>query len=144
MPGLQAPHGGVIPPDILVTLLKPDLFLVNVVSKVAIVFELTCPWDGNIQRSHEYKEQRYAALVGDLSNNFTVFQFSVEVSVRGQLSKSNRARLKSFAFRCCDDPRKRAKLLVERSSKAALLSSYSIFGARNEPTWLSPLPLVVR
>ena len=112
LPGLQAPHGGVIPPDILVTLLKPDLFLVNVVSKVAIVFELTCPWDGNIQRSHEYKEQRYAALVGDLSNDFTVFQFSVEVSVRGQLSKSNRARLKSFAFRCCNDPRKRARLLV--------------------------------
>ena len=100
--------------------------------------------DSNIQRSHDYKEQKYTALVNDLSNDYTVFQFSVEVSVRGQITKSNRARLKSLAFRCCADSRKMAKLFVGKCSKAALLSSFSIFGARKEPTWLSPFPLVVR
>ena len=59
--------------------------------------ELMCPWDSNIQRSHDFKEQKYAALVGDLSRDFKVSLFSVEVSARGQISKANRARLKCFA-----------------------------------------------
>ena len=44
MPGFEAPHGGTIPPHILVTNLRPDLFIVNEAEKKA-VFELTCPWD---------------------------------------------------------------------------------------------------
>ena len=144
LPGFQAPHGGSIPPDILTTVLKPDLFLFNLDKREAVIFELTCPWDGNIQRSHDFKEQKYAALVGDLSRDFKVFLFSVEVSARGQISKANRARLKSFAHRCCRDSRTTTKRLIEKCSKAALLSSYSIFGARKEPSWLAPNPLLIR
>ena len=144
MAGYQAPHGGTIPPHILVTNLRPDIFIVDENARIAIVFELTCPWDNNIERSHNYKEEKYAPLVADLTNAFSVFHFSVEVSVRGQISKSNRARLKSFLYRSCRDARPLTKSLTKIVSKAALLSSFSLFNARKEPSWINPTPLVVK
>ena len=142
--GFQAPHGGVIPPHILVTRLKPDLFLVNESSREIVLLELTCPWDMNIERSHNYKEEKYAPLVADLSRNFKVFHFSIEVSVRGQVSKGNRTRLKSFIYRCCRHPKKVNGNLLSNCSRISLLCSYSIFSARREPSWSSPQLLAVR
>ena len=144
LPGFTAEHGGVIPPHILVTALRPDLFIVNEVSKVIVFFELTCPWDNNIARSHTFKEEKYAPLIADLSRDFTVFNFSVEVSARGQVTKENRARIKALVWRCCSTPKGVAKNLTDRMSKAALLTSFSLFCARKEPAWSSPGPLVVR
>ena len=144
MIGYQAPHGGTIPPHILVTNLRPDIFIVDENARIAIVFELTCPWDNNIERSHTYKEEKYSPLVADLANSFSVFHFSVEVSVRGQVTKNNRARLKSFVYRSCRDARPLTKSLTKIISKAALLSSFSLFNARKEPSWISPTPLVVK
>ena len=143
LPGYGAPHGGTIPPHVLVTNLRPDIFIVNESLRKAIVFELTCPWDANVQRSHAYKEDKYAPLVADLSRDFTVYHFSVEVTVRGQISKENRSRMKAFIFRCSDAPGKLTGRLVKSSSKAALLASFSIFSARKEPSWLNPAPLVI-
>ena len=143
MDGFQAPHGGTIPPHILVTNLKPDVFIVNEVSREVVIFELTCPWDTNVERSHVFKEEKYASLVTDLSRNFSVFQFSVEISVRGQITAANKARLKSFSFRCCRDAKMVTKSLLKVTSKAALLSSFSIFSARKEPAWTNPAPLVI-
>ena len=60
------------------------------------------------------------------------------------VDNSNRARLKAFALRCCDVRNSDIKKFVGFCSKASLLSSFAIFQARNEPTWSSPLPLVVR
>ena len=73
MPGYQAPHGGTIPPHILVTNLRPDIFIVDEAKREVIVFELTCPWDTNVVRMHAYKEDKYAPLVADLSHHFTAF-----------------------------------------------------------------------
>ena len=85
LPGYLAPGGGSIPPDVLVTNQRPDIFIVNYSSREAIVLELTCPWDGNVDRSHTYKEERYAPLIADLSRHYKTFLFSIEVSVRGQI-----------------------------------------------------------
>ena len=131
LPGFQAPHGGTIPPHILTTSFKPDF----------VIFELTCPWDSNIDRSHDFKEQKYSPLVADLSANYRVSLFSIEISARGFISKSNKARLKSFAFKCCNDAKLVTKSLIRVCSKASLLSSYSIFSARMEPSWNNPAPL---
>ena len=144
LPGYQAPHGGTIPPHVLVTALKPDIFLLNDSSQEVIVFELTCPWESNIARSHNYKREKYAPLITDLSQSNVVSFFPVEISARGQITKSNRSRLKAFLVKCCDNPNRIAKSLIRNASKAALLSSYSIFSARHEPTWEDPAPLVVR
>ena len=144
MPGYQAPHGGTIPPHVLVTNLRPDLFIIDETLRIALVFELTCPWDSNIDRSHSYKEEKYSPLIADLSRNLNAFLFSVEVSARGQITKANRSRLKAFVYRCCDDPKVTTSRVVKNCSKASLLSSYSIFSARKEPSWSSPSPLIAR
>ena len=143
LPGFEAPHGGTIPPHILVTNLRPDLFIVSESLQRVILIELTCPWDSNVQRSHAYKQEKYAPLVADLSQRFTVFHFSIEVTVRGQISKENQNRIRALIFRCCDNPGKLAGRVVKCSSKAALLSTYSIFCARMEPSWSSPIPLLI-
>ena len=142
--GHQAPHGGTIPPYILVTSLRPDIVVIKEDVREIIIFELTCPWDSNIERSHTYKEEKYAPLVADLSRNYRVFCFSFEVSVRGQVTKANKERLKAFVFRCCSDPKRNFKSLLENCSKASLLSSYSLFSARREPSWSSPAPLIIK
>ena len=144
LPGFQAPHGGTIPPDVIVTNLRPDIFIFDEAKREVLVFELTCPWDSNIERSHTYKEEKYAPLIADLSRVYKTFHFSFEVSARGQITKSNRARIKELVFRCCADPKPITKLLSTNISKAALLSSFSLFCARNEPSWVSPNPLIVR
>ena len=124
-------------PHILVTRLKHDLFLVDESAREIVLLELTCLWDTNTERSHNYKE-KYAPLITDLSRNFKLFPFSVEVSVRGQVSKVNRTRLKLFAYRCCRHPKKVTVGLISNCSKSSLLCSYSIFMARREPSWSSP------
>ena len=144
MPGYQAPHGGTIPPHILVTALKPGIVIVSSLSQEVIVLELTCPWDANIVRSHNFKAEKYAPLINDLSQRHVVSFFPVEVSARGHVSKENRSRVKAFLLKSCNANRAISKSLICVSSKAALLSSYTIFNARGEPTWEDPPPLVVK
>ena len=144
VPGFQAPHGGTIPPHILVTALRPDIVIFSETSQEIVLFELTCPWDSNIVRSHDFKSEKYAPLVADLSGNRIVHFFSVEVSARGQVTKENQSRLKSFFFKTCNGAARVSKSLIRICSKAALLSSYAIFSARREPTWEDPPPLIIR
>ena len=113
-------------------------------SQEVIVFELTCPWDSNIARSHAFKSDKYSPLIADLSQRFIVSFYSIEVSARGQVSKDNRSRLNNFLFKSCAYSRDLSKSLVRISSKTAILSSYSIFAARREPTRENPVPLTVR
>ena len=121
-----------------------DIVIVNELSQEVIIFELTCPWDRNIARGHSHKTEKYAPLVSDLSQRFIVSFYAIEVSARGQITKENRSRLKSFLLKCCSDPRAILKKVISIASKSALLSSYTIFSARKEPTWEDPPPLVVR
>ena len=146
LPGFFAPHGGTIPPDVLVTTFRPDLFLINETSRIIVMVELTCPWDGNIASSHDFKSEKYSPLVADLSRHYSVRYYPVEISVRGQVTKSNKARIKSFVFNCVDreNSRKTTRSLVDACSKVSLLCSFSIFSARNEPSWTSPSLLYAR
>ena len=142
LPGFLAPGGGSVPPHVIVTNLRPDIVIINESLREVVIFELTCPWDSNIDRSHAYKEDKYAPLVADISHAYTTYLFYIEISVRGQVSGVNKKRLKSYVYRSCVDPKPIYKSLVEICSKIALLSSYSIFTARNEPTWESPSLLI--
>ena len=142
--GSQAPHGGTIPPDVLVTNLRPDVVILNRESRRIALLELTCPWDKNVDNAHSFKQEKYSPLMADLSRTYTTFQFSVEVSVRGQVTKANRSRLKCLAYEFCLEPKKVTDSLIKNGSKAALLCSYSIFTARNEPSWMSPRHLTIR
>ena len=97
-----------------------------------------------MERSHEYKQEKYSPLVADLSRSYRTKYYPVEVSVRGQVTKKNKARFKLMIYGCCIDPRKNFKSLIANCSKLLLLSSFSIFSARKEPTWTSPGLLTVR
>ena len=142
LPGYLAPGGGSVPPHIITTNLRPDIFICNETLREVIVFELTCPWDGNIDRSHAFKENKYAPFVADLSRTYKTYHFSIEISVRGQVSSDNKKRLKAFVYRTCTDPKIVFKSIVQVCSKTSLLSSFSIFAARNEPSWESPSFLI--
>ena len=61
--------------------------------------------------------------------------FCVEISVRGQVTKANRARLKSFLLKTTGLTRGVSVDLICKMSKSALLSSFTIFCARNEALW---------
>ena len=138
MDGFHAPGGGSIPPDIIVTNLKPNIVIVNEATGEIVIFELTCPWDTNIDHSHAFKEEQYAHLMTDLSRRFRTYLFLVEISVRGQVTGNNKSRLKAFTYRVCDEPKQVFGSMVPACSKVALLSSFSIFSARNEPLWTNP------
>ena len=133
--GFGAGNGGTIPPDVLVTNQRPDILLLNRRIRKVILFELTVPWDANVETSHDLKVRKYAPLVNDLSVRFSVEVFCFEVSVRGQLTKINKARVKSFLWQITGQRRPSAVKLITNISRAALLSSFSIFSARNEPMW---------
>ena len=122
LPGFLAPGGGSIPPNVLVTNQRPDIVIINESSSEIIIFELTCPWDHNIVSSHTFKEEKYAPLVADLSQRYTCYHFSIEISVRGQVSKDNKKRLKAFTYRACSDAKPIFKLMVPMLSKSALLT----------------------
>ena len=104
LPGFQASHGGVIPPHILVTNLKPDLFVDNEASRLVVIVEWSCSWDSNVESAHNFK-QKYSPLMADLSFHYCVRYYPVEVSVRGQVTKGNKSCYKSFIFECCMEHR---------------------------------------
>ena len=134
--GFNAGGGRVFPPHIIVTSQRPDLVVVNSEQRRVIIFELTCPFDTNIDTAHDFKMGKYASLVGDLQGDgYLVDLFCVEVSVRGQISKANRARIKSFLLKSTGLKRGASVDLICKLSKASLLSSFSLFCARNEAAW---------
>ena len=90
---------GTVPLDVMPTTQRPDMVALNRTDRRIIIFELTVPWDSNVENAHRLKMDKYAALVSDLEEGgYTVFLFFSEVSVRGQLMKANRARLKAFSY----------------------------------------------
>jgi hypothetical protein len=128
--------GGTLPPHILTTAQRPDLVLVNEVDKSVIVFELSVPWDSNVDTAHNYKLNKYSSLKIDLENSgFNTFLFCCEVSVRGQINKTNKSALKTLLFKSTDHGRSSFKSFINSISKAALLGSFTIFNARNELSW---------
>ena len=134
--GLDAGSGRVFPPDIIVTSQRPDMVGVDAEQRKVIILELTCPFDSNVDSAHDFKMGKYASLVNDLrGDGYIVDLYCVEITVRGQISKANRARLKSFLLKSTGLRRAFSVELICKLSKACLISSFSIFCARNEASW---------
>ena len=134
--GKDAGSGRMFPPDVIITSQRPDVVVMNAVEKKVIIFELTCPFDTNVNTAHDFKTNKYASLVNDLQmDGYNVDLYCVEISVRGQISKANRARLKSFLLKSTGLRSKVSVDLITKMSRSSLLSSFAIFCARNEATW---------
>ena len=87
--------GGSIPPHILVSEQKPDIFIINKTKKYCMVIELTCPFDAriNIDKARERKLKRYFNLQADLSKNYKCDLITLEICSRGYIDKENCSRL---------------------------------------------------
>ena len=64
----------------------------------------------------------------------------IEVGSIGIITKANKETIKKVAKD--NNTRIEIKKFIQEISKLALISSFSIFHARNEPSWTDPPPLI--
>ena len=103
--------------------------------------ELTVPFETNISKAHDRKHKKYLDLVSDIEDNgFTCDLTCYEVGSRGLITTDNVGHIgKVFSFVGA----KPKKAFMRELSKLALLSSYTIWNARQEPAWGSEIqPLI--
>jgi hypothetical protein len=112
---------------------RPDLVIVDNSAKSIHIVELTVPLETNIQTAHERKMSKYQNLQSDIiQNGFKCYLNCLEIGSRGLVTTDNVERLRT-AFRFAGA--KLTKSLVKEISQLALISSYTIWNARNDPQW---------
>ena len=95
--GYQTTNGGTIPENMTVTVLKPDIVIVNEKDKVVEIFELTVPFEGNIKARNTQKSNKYAHFATDIkSHKPTITAF--EVGAKGYLTSENEETEKDLLF----------------------------------------------
>ena len=95
MPGHTAPGGGSIPPELCVTVQKPDIVILNKHEKTIHLFELICPLEKYIDTRHTEKSNKYFHFTTDI----TEYKCKVncfEVSSRGYISARNHTTLSAL------------------------------------------------
>ena len=135
LPDKQAPGGGTIPSDIVVTAERPDLVIVNKDMKEVQIYELTVPFDNRIDAAHELKMEKYSALCADIFQAGWICHLNaIEIGSRGLITKQNKADLRGLI-----KPLKKQKPrhVLANLSKLAVLGSYKLFLSRKEE-WISP------
>ena len=131
LPG-HSSGGGTIPPDIIITNLKPDMVLLHNDGKSIQLVELTVPFETNTDKAHDRKTSKYSQLAQDLEEKgFKCHLICIEIGSRGLISNDNVQRLQSL-FQA---NRTQLKTLREELSRLALLSSYTIWNARHNAVW---------
>ena len=131
-----------IPADILPSSDRPDLTIVNRVKKTIHIFELTVPFEHNIDRQHSYKTNKYASLITDLNSiGYTPIFCAFEVGCRGKISKENSKRLFEFTKGINPKETRKVKQICKDLTTIASLCSFYIFKVKDNPSWenLSPL-----
>ena len=128
--------------DILPTPQRPDLVLSSTTKKEVVIVELTVPFEPNIEARHTDKCNKYASLTTDIKDQgYSCNLFCLEIGSRGYVSKENKLRVKSLLKRVKQG--KNVKMLLKNVSKLSLMSSYSLFIAKDEPNWMKPRILTV-
>ena len=136
LPGYQTSSNGSVPLETgVITADRPDLCIIDRKENKFHVWELTSPYETNIESSHRRKEEKYAYFLEDV----TVFTPSVtcfEVAARGYVSKDNLERLRNLHKFC----RKSIKLktFIQNISSLAVNSSYFLFISRKDHVWCDP------
>ena len=130
-------NGSTIPPDILMTLSRPDLVIINRSIKSVYVLELTCSFERNILAANTRKSTKYQSLKNDIENaGYSCTLIPFEIGSRGHVTRGNRInitntflqhKINSNALKC-----------IKQLSKISLLCSFSIFHAYKQPSWRSP------
>ena len=127
-------NGGTVPPTIVPTNQKPDICFVDESRKAVTIFELTVPFETNIETAHQRKEERYASLTHDVTTaGWTCTLICVEIGSRGLITPQNKRRLQKLLKLCgC---RTSYPQLRDRLLKTVLFGSYTIFQGRSVAGW---------
>ena len=132
-------NGGTLPADIITTLARPDIVLIDrsTTPHTVYLYELTVAYESANSGANQRKENRYAPLVTDIENNgFVCINVNFEIGPRGYIDNRNKCAL----GRLLKLSKSKSKLSTfsKKISKVSLLCSFAIFSARNEPEWLVP------
>ena len=93
VPGFDL-NGCTIPPDILVTLSRPDLVIINRSNKSVDILELTCSFERNILAAHQRKSTKYTSLKSDIeSAGFSCSLIPFEIGSHGHVMKRTKTNL---------------------------------------------------
>ena len=127
---------GTIPPDVLVTTLKPDLVIIDKKQKSIYIFELTVPGEMRIITAHKLKLEKYQHFQTDINTlKVSVHPFEIG-SHTGYISRENKETLSSLHKFCKKDIK--LKDFKNNISAITILGSYFIFNNRNNETWHTP------
>ena len=125
--GMKHQGDGTIPPKISVTSDRPDIVVINNETKNATIFELTVPYEPNIEERHILKQNKYCHVETD-SGEYSTKIIAIEVGSRGYVSKDNEKRLRSLhSFYKSEVSFKRFRNCL---SSLAVTSSYYLFITR--------------
>ena len=119
------------PSCIAPTTLRPDLILYSRSSRIVFWMELTVCAEDRFSASNVRKAKRYADLAEQCrANGWQVFQFAVEVGVRGFIPNSLRLALRTLGF-----SNRKIKSVCGLCSRVAVRSSYIIWLRRGVRCW---------
>ena len=121
----------VIPPDIAVTTLRPDIGIISRSSRNILLLELTVPWEENSETAHEMKTAKYQELCEEIrSNGWKVTYTAIEVGCRGFSSHTLWSAMKVLGIR----GRERRGMITE-VDKRTMESSNWIWMMRDDKQW---------
>ena len=131
--GFQTNSGGTLPPEIIVSTLRPDIVIIDPKLKSIIILELTVPGETRIREAHRIKAEKYQHFKNDIkTHHVTVLPFEIG-SHTGFISQENKNTLHTLHKFCSKDIK--LKQFVKNISSITVLSSYFIFNCRNESEW---------
>ena len=139
LPGMEAPGGGTIPPELCVTRLKPDIVIVDTHTKTLHIYELTMPMMANIDARHNEKTNKYSHFLTDISGykcNLNCF----EVTSTGFVSTRNQKTLHKLHSLMRKDLKR--SVFMNNLNSLAWYGSYQIWLSREDPTFTSPSYLI--
>ena len=119
------------PPDVAITSLRPDIFLVSRTARKCVLLELTVPSEDRVLASANSKSRRYQALVREISSNgFQCSLFTIEVGCRGNDTRSLRKCLRALGL-----SKNAINAACREAAYTALRCSYVVFLSRRDPVW---------
>ena len=138
-------RGGGTIPDVLTRYevkQRPDLVLVDYVEKSCVIFELTVPFETNVDAAHKRKENKYRNLCYEIeAAGFSHTLLCFEVGSRGIVTARNVDCLRQlYSLAGVQVNNRGVKHDVRQLSRLALNGSYVIFHQRRVQEWLVVKP----
>ena len=122
------------PEFIAVTTQRPDILIYSYTKRIAILIELTVPWEENARAAAVRKEDRYAKLVEEISGAWQTHYWTIEIGSRGLCSQSL---TKCFRELGIGKPAtsKLRRVVVDTAQRC----SFIIYSSRNRKDWTTPV-----